>query len=110
MIAESVLLPYGKLNTTITDHDDNTNVNKRVLGHTEFNINDPGVKNGINYHTLTYEHRAINLDTVTAPTGKIVTGIRFHVTDKSVLTIQIRATDFNYETGRRQKRIRVMFE
>lgn len=99
IIAESVLLPYGKLNTTIADHGDKANVNKRVLGHTEFNLNDPGIKNGINYHTLTYEHRAVNLDTVTAPPGKIVTGIRFHVTDKSVLTIQIRATDFNYEKG-----------
>lgn len=101
-IAESTLLPYGKLNTTIVNDDDdqNVNANNRYVTHPEWTIDTPGIKNGVDYHTLTYENRAINLDAVIAPAGKVITGIRFHALDDKTLTIQIRATDFDYETGK----------
>lgn len=100
-IAESTLQPYGQIDTTIrsADGETSTQTNDRYVSHEEFDINDDGIKNGIDYHTLTYENRRINLDTVTAPPGKLVTGIRFHVTNDGRLSIQIRATDFNYATG-----------
>lgn len=65
----------------------------------KFSIDSPEVVNGVDYHTLTYQKRSINLDTVLAPAKKIVTGVRFHALDDGVLTIQIRCTDFDYETG-----------
>lgn len=99
VIGESTLLPYGKLNTTIAHETGETNANNRYVGHPEFSIDTKGIQNGVDYHTLTYEKRSINLDAVLAPPGKIVTGIRFHVLDSGVLTLQIRATDYNYETG-----------
>lgn len=109
LIAESVLLPYGRLNTSIPGLEDNQgSAYNRFKGHPEFKLTDSGITNGVDYHTLTYEHRAINLDTVQAPPGKIVTGIRFHATDQSMLTIQIRITDFNYETGTLSLWLKVM--
>lgn len=99
IIAESTLLPYGNLNTTITHENGESNANNRYLGHQEFSIDSPEVQNGVDFHTLTYQKRSINLDSVHAPAGKLVTGVRFHVLDDGVLTIQIRATDFDYETG-----------
>lgn len=99
VIGESTLLPFGKLNTTITNEFGDTNANNRFIGHPEFSIDSPGVKNGVDYHTLTYSKRKINLDTVQAPAGRIITGVRFHVLDDGTLTIQARAHDFDYKTG-----------
>lgn len=102
LIAESTLLPYGKLNTTISyeiDEGNKANANNRYISHPEFTIDGAGISSGVDYFTLTYEHRTINLDTVNAPAGKVVTGVRFHATDDKKLTLQIRATDFDYETG-----------
>lgn len=99
IIGESTLLPYGKLNATITHENGEFNANNRYHGHPEFSIDSPGVRNGVDYHTLTYQKRSINLDFALAPAGKIVTGVRFHVLDDGALTLQIRATDFDYITG-----------
>lgn len=99
-IGESILMPYGKLNISIPGHEHNAgSAYNRYIGHPEFKMTDPAITNGVDYHTLTFEHRAINLDTIQAPPGKVVTGIRFHTTKNAMLTIQIRATDFNYRTG-----------
>lgn len=109
IIAESTLQPYGQIDTTIKSADGETSAltNDRYINHEEFEISDVDSKNGIDYHTLTYENRRINLDTVTAPPGKLVTGIRFHVTNDGQLTIQIRATDFNYVTGKECDSIKI---
>lgn len=99
VIGESILLPYGKLNTTIAHETGETNVNNRYIGNPEFSIDGKGIQNGVDFHELTFEKRSINLDAVFAPPGKIVTGIRFHTLNDCVLTIQIRCTDFDYGTG-----------
>lgn len=109
-IAESTLLPYGKLNTTIVNEADDKDVNaanNRYVNHPEWTIDSAGIKNGIDYHTLTYKNRAINLDTVLAPAGKLLTGVRFHVLDDKTLTLQIRVTDFDYEQGEHNQRINI---
>lgn len=54
---------------------------------------------GVDYHTLTHQNRAMNLDTVIAPVGTLVTGVRFKVID-GVLNIEIRATKFEFSTGK----------
>lgn len=102
LIGESTLLPYGKLNTTIAYENGEANPNNRYIGHPEFSIDSSGIKNGVDYHTLTYYKRKINLDHVMAGPGQVVTGVRFHAFDDGTLTIQIRCTDFDYETGERK--------
>lgn len=53
---------------------------------------------GVDYFTLTYENRSINLDDVMVPAGKVVTGVRFSNRNAHVL-LEVRATDFDYTTG-----------
>lgn len=42
----------------------------------KFDIADPGVRDGDDYHTLTYENRAVDLDELDSPSGHILTGVR----------------------------------
>lgn len=65
----------------------------------QFSVNDHGVIDGIDYYTLTYENRSINLDDLVVPQGKLVTGVRFHTLNGHII-LQIRATSFNYFDGR----------
>lgn len=93
-------MPYGHVNTTVAGSVDSSHSTyNRFKVHPEFKLTDTDIKNGVDYHTITYDHRKINLDMVQAPSGKVVTGVRFHATEKAELTIQIRVTDFNFETG-----------
>lgn len=92
VIVERELKPYATLNvSTPTWHFYNP------IDY--FHIHDPLVRDGIDYHTLTYHNRSINLDTVEVPMGKIVTGIRFRIIDGTIV-LQVRATDFDFATGR----------
>lgn len=86
------------------DEDVGTHIN--FTRHADINIYSSNFKEGIDYHKLTYEHRSINLDTVTAPQGKTVTGVRFHKRDDKTLELQIRATDFDFETGKNHLALR----
>lgn len=99
IIAETELLPYGRVNTNSKMDDDNSKPYNRFKTNEEFKITDAGIQNGLDYHTLTWENRGINLDTVIAPKNKIVTGVRFSLDAQKRLTLQIRVTDFNFETG-----------
>lgn len=54
---------------------------------------------GIDYHTLTYENRSLNLDTIVAPAGRIVTGVRFKTNTKGHLQLEVRFTEFDGITG-----------
>lgn len=65
-------------------------------GDYQFTIDDTGVEN--DYHTLTWQHRTIELDTIRVPDGEVVTGVRFRVVDDR-LRFEIRSTPFNYDTG-----------
>lgn len=40
----------------------------------EFSFNNKTLKNGVDYHTLTYTARALDLDEVFAPMDTVVTG------------------------------------
>lgn len=64
-----------------------------------FNINDYHVEEGIDYHTLSWENRSINLDTLIAPPGKVLTGIRFRVMHGR-LVLEIKASKFDFSTGK----------
>lgn len=94
LITEQELGSYGTVNTSFpTWASWNRNEN--------FYINDPQTRDGIDYHTLSWQNRTVNLDTVEVPDGKVVTGVRFRVVD-GALTIQVRATEFDFATGRLQ--------
>lgn len=56
-------------------------------------------QNNVDYHTLSREHRSINLDTIVLPPTKLVTGVRFKLYENR-LTLEIRATEFDYATGK----------
>lgn len=58
-----------------------------------------GTVDGVDYFTLTYENRSINLDDVVLPDGKLVTGVRFAHRNGHVL-LEVRGTDFDYAKGR----------
>lgn len=91
-ISERELFPFGKVNDTLRRTQvwkDNT---------TEEIELDVGV-DGIDYFTLTRQHRSINLDTIYLPSNKVVTGVRFQVQNNRV-HLEIRATDFDYESGK----------
>lgn len=66
---------------------------------TFFRINDYGIQDGIDYHTLTAQNRSLDLDVLHAPPGTVVTGVRFAV-DSGVLKMEIRATAFEFNEGR----------
>lgn len=92
-ISQRTLLPYGQT--------DGNEQNTWKLSNYQFSIRDPSAVDGVDYFTLTYGRRAINLDELTVPQGKVVTGVRFfHQNDHIVM--QIRATDFNYVSGHLQ--------
>lgn len=63
-----------------------------------FDINGYGVSNGVDYHTLTWQNRSLNLEVLKAPPGKVITGVRFAV-DSGSLKMEIRATGFDFSTG-----------
>lgn len=92
LIIEKQLIKYGQLNDTRTDDIPWT------LGE-QFSIDHRSAKSGTDYHALTWDHRRINLDTVIAPLGRVVTGVRFGLVNE-VLSIEIRANDFDFLTGK----------
>uniref|UniRef100_A0A182SFA4 Uncharacterized protein n=1 Tax=Anopheles maculatus TaxID=74869 RepID=A0A182SFA4_9DIPT len=59
---------------------------------------DTGVRNGVDYHTLSYERRAIDLDDVHVHPGYVLTGVRFR-TLGSHLNLEIRMTEMNFTAG-----------
>ncbi|XP_013164307.1 PREDICTED: uncharacterized protein LOC106115465 isoform X1 [Papilio xuthus] len=65
----------------------------------KFDPNDQGFREGTDYHTLTYERRAIDLDELDSPVGHVLTGVRFRMIGAH-LHFEIRSTPFNYTTGR----------
>lgn len=92
MIVERELKPYATLNVS--------NPTWHMWSKVDyFHIHDALVREGIDYHTLTWENRSINLDTVEVPSGKVVTGVRFRVVNGAI-TLQVRGTDFDFISGR----------
>lgn len=92
-ISQRTLLPYGQTDATAE--------NTWKLADYQFKVNESKAINGIDYFTLTYENRSVNLDELTVPRGKVVTGVRFYH-HKGHILLQIRATDFNYVNGKLQ--------
>ncbi len=98
-ITQSKLLSDGRvqqINDTHIDEDNEIDTeNDDFVIHDEFQ----DISNGIDFHTLNWRSRAVDLATITAPPGSVLTGIRFTVV-KDHLTFEVRATEFNFNSGR----------
>lgn len=94
VIAERTLLPFGQ--TDIHSHEATYQAWK--TNENSFRVIDSGIVEGVDYHMLTYTDRAINLDTVTACKGQVVTGVRFRKVNGH-LSLEIRSTEFDFKTG-----------
>lgn len=90
-ISQRTLLPFGQTDESEQD--------TWKLADYQFAATDKGPIEGVDYFTLTYENRSVNLDDLVVPKGKLVTGVRFYHLNGHLI-LQIRATDFNYFEGR----------
>lgn len=69
---------------------DNNSQNDLWLSDYRFVKEDSGVKEGVDYHELTWKNRIIELDTIRAPKNEVVTGVRFRVVGDRRLRFEIR--------------------
>lgn len=92
MIAERELTEFGTVNGTHIEY-------AWKLAE-QFVPNDNNSRAGIDYHTLTYENRSINLDLIIGPDGLVVTGVRFKTNSKGHLQLEVRFTEFDHATGK----------
>lgn len=95
-IAERTLLPYGQAETT----SDHSFYEPWKSSYEFFNVDDTNIEENVDYYALTYENRSINLDMVTVPKDSVVTGVRFRITQTGHITMDVRATSFDFITGK----------
>lgn len=65
----------------------------------EYKLLDRGIRNGLDYHTMSWDKRAIDLDDLIAPVNHVVTGVRLRVIGTHV-NLEIRVTEADFATGR----------
>ncbi|XP_076285679.1 chemokine-like protein orion isoform X2 [Lasioglossum baleicum] len=87
-IQEGQLLPRGNINKT-------TVAWKPVV---PFSILDKNVKNGVDYHSLAWEKRGLDLDDLVSDQNHLITGLRFR-TIGSRLNLEIQVTPFTFTSG-----------
>lgn len=87
-IQEGKLLERGKI-------DPNSVAWKPIDNYT---ILDTGVRVGVDYHTIMWEKRAVDLDDLDSPEDHLLTGIRFRLVGTH-LNLEIRVTPFNFTSG-----------
>ncbi|XP_043462571.1 uncharacterized protein LOC122498746 isoform X2 [Leptopilina heterotoma] len=64
----------------------------------DYTILDRNVRNGIDYHTISWERRGVDLDDLVPPADHLLTGLKFKLLGSN-LNLEIRATPFNFTTG-----------
>ncbi|XP_025418237.1 uncharacterized protein LOC112688982 isoform X2 [Sipha flava] len=69
------------------------------LPGTSFTFRNKTLKNGVDYHTLSYASRSIDLDNVMAPEKMVITGVKFRLIG-SHLNLEVRVTPFDFMTGK----------
>lgn len=82
-ISERKLGPNGKIE--VVDLND-----QPWFSDYKFVKEDSGVKEGVDYHELTWKNRIIEIDTIRAPKDEVVTGVRFRVVGDHRLRFEIR--------------------
>lgn len=100
-ISERELLANGQVNSRVSTTLDTGEVvyfSESWKTDDPFSIDDFGIYNGVHYHTLTWNERAIDLDTITAREDQVITGVRFHIVNGHI-RLEARVTHFDHETG-----------
>ncbi|XP_032456670.1 uncharacterized protein LOC100679659 isoform X2 [Nasonia vitripennis] len=87
-IQEGTLLPRGNI-------DGSSVAWKKIDNYT---IIDANVRAGVDYHTIMWEKRAVDLDDLDSPADHLLTGLRFRVIGTH-LNLEIQMTPFNFTTG-----------
>lgn len=64
----------------------------------DFKLLDRGVRNGMDYHTMTWDKRSMDLDDLHAPINHVVTGVRLRIIGTH-LNLEIRVTEADFNTG-----------
>jgi len=89
-VQEGELLPRGAINESSLDW---------VPLH-DYKIYDHNVRNNIDFHTLSYDKRSVDLDDVyTDDNAFVVSGVRFRLIGAH-LNLEVRLTEFDYENGK----------
>lgn len=88
-VQEGELLPMGGINETTIQW-------KPV---DDYNIDDKGVTVGVDYHMLTWEGRAIDLDDIKVPQDCVVTGVKLRRVGGH-LNLEVEGAQFNFTTGK----------
>ncbi|XP_076160472.1 chemokine-like protein orion isoform X2 [Ptiloglossa arizonensis] len=88
-IQEGELMPRGNINKTTISW-------KSIDA---FSILDRNVKSDIDYHTLTWEERGLDLDDLVPAQDHLLTGVRFR-TIGARLNLEIMVTPFNFTSGK----------
>ncbi|XP_018361103.1 PREDICTED: uncharacterized protein LOC108759910 isoform X1 [Trachymyrmex cornetzi] len=63
-----------------------------------FSIMDSHIRSGVDYHTIVWEKRALDLDNLLAKPDHLLTGVRFRMVG-SRLNLEIMITPFNFTSG-----------
>ncbi|XP_031620535.1 uncharacterized protein LOC116339055 [Contarinia nasturtii] len=92
VIAQRQLLAFGNVDRTPIEYGWNL--------AEQFVANSNESRDGVDYFTLTYENRNLNLDTIIAPPNTVVTGVRFNINKKRNLLLEVRFTEFDAFTGK----------
>ncbi|XP_034119056.1 uncharacterized protein LOC117578045 isoform X2 [Drosophila albomicans] len=89
-IQEGQLLPRGTINATTLEWRPVEN----------YKISDRNVARGVDYHTMSYESRSIDLDDImkTDDNSFVVTGVRFRVLGAH-LNLEARLSEFDFKKG-----------
>ncbi|CAH0564544.1 unnamed protein product [Brassicogethes aeneus] len=87
-VQEGLLEPFGKIDETTL----------RWVPVDGYKITDRNVHNGQDYHQLSWEQRALDLDDLQGDQGQLVTGVKFKKIG-SHLNFEIRLTPFDFKNG-----------
>ncbi|XP_017054343.1 uncharacterized protein LOC108096906 [Drosophila ficusphila] len=89
-LQQSELLPLGSINGS----------SQEWLPIDAYNVSDVDIRDGYDYHTLTPDSRALDLDEISAKSwNDVVTGVRFRIFNKH-LNLEVRFSSFNFSSGR----------
>jgi hypothetical protein len=87
-IQEGELLPRGHVNQSTT----------RWRPISDYTLLDKSLREDVDYHTVNYENRSIDLDDIMAPVSHVVTGVRFRMKG-SHINFEIRITQMDFVKG-----------
>ncbi|XP_018057376.1 PREDICTED: uncharacterized protein LOC108693138 isoform X1 [Atta colombica] len=87
-IQEGQLLPRGEIDVSTIEWQ----------SVDAFSIMDSHIRNGVDYHTIVWEKRALDLDDLLAVPDHLLTGVRLRMVG-SRLNLEIMITPFNFTSG-----------